>query len=71
MPEPAASVLLIGHNPGIADLALLLAGDPARARLGDGYPTGALATLAADIPAWDALEPGGAELTAFVVPRGL
>ena len=42
-------VLLIGHNPGLQDLALELAGngDSARlAELGDKFPTGALASLA-------------------------
>jgi phosphohistidine phosphatase len=68
VPAKAASVLLIGHNPGISDLALTLAGGEARLR--EGFPTGALATFAVAAE-WAALEPGGAELTAFVVPREL
>ena len=47
VPETVRSVLLIGHNPGMHDLAqALIAGaqptDAAR-RLAAGYPTGALA----------------------------
>jgi hypothetical protein len=34
-------------------------------------PTGALATLEADIRSWSELEPGAARLVAFVVPREL
>ena len=69
VPAAAGSVLLIGHNPGISDLALVLAGGDT-ARLRDGFPTGALATLAVAAE-WAALDAGGAELTAFVVPREL
>ena len=73
LPPAAGSVLLIGHNPGIGDLALLLAGGgdaDALARLGEGFPTGALATLTIAADAWDGLAAGG-ELTAYVVPREL
>ena len=67
VPAGVGSVLVVGHNPGISDFALELADD---ARLHDGFPTGALATL--DVPgAWAVLEPGGARLVAFVVPREL
>jgi phosphohistidine phosphatase len=69
VPAAAGSALLIGHNPGISDLALVLAGADT-ARLRDGFPTGALATLAIAAE-WAALDAGGAELTAFVVPREL
>jgi phosphohistidine phosphatase len=62
------TVLLIGHNPGIHDLAISLAGDPSR--LGS-FPTAGLADL--DIPTgtWDQLGPGKAALHAFVIPRML
>jgi len=74
VPPEADSVLLIGHNPGIGDLALSLAGGgdvDALGRLADGFPTGALATFTVAADAWDALAAGGAELTAYVVPREL
>ncbi len=48
-----------------------LAGTPATNELaGRKFPTGALATLALTGP-WSALEPGNAQLTAFVRPRDL
>lgn len=74
VPETVRSVLLIGHNPGMHDLAqALLSGaqptDVAR-RLAGGYPTGALAEFAVAGP-WLRLGPGGARLTRFITPREL
>jgi phosphohistidine phosphatase len=68
-----ASVMVIGHNPGLEDLALELAGsgdEAALAQLRTKFPTGALATL--ELPSgWVELGPGGAALTGLVVPRHL
>jgi phosphohistidine phosphatase len=67
------SVLVVGHNPGLEDLALGLVGhgDPAsRRRLETKFPTGALATL--DAPGtWHDLGWGTATLIAYAVPREL
>jgi phosphohistidine phosphatase len=66
-------VMLIGHNPGLEDLAELLvgAGDPAlRAQLATKYPTGALATMSFT-GSWAALGPGRVTLEGYVVPRDL
>jgi phosphohistidine phosphatase len=72
LPDEAEEAMLVGHNPGLADLLLLLAkpGD-LREHAEAKVPTGALATLDADIASWSELEPGGAELVSFVVPREL
>ena len=71
VPDRVRSVLVIGHNPGLEDLALELARDgPLVAELELKYPTGALATLAFEGP-WMDLGPGGAELVAFTRPRDL
>jgi phosphohistidine phosphatase len=70
LPPETASVMLIGHNPGLEDLATSLAGRGADLdRLRDKYPTGALAVLS--VFDWRRLEPGCAELVSFVVPRDL
>jgi phosphohistidine phosphatase len=73
VPETVDALLLIGHNPGLQDLALGIAGDgddQALARLGDKFPTCALATL--DIPtSWGALGPGHAIFRSLVVPAEL
>ena len=68
-----ASVMIIGHNPGLELLAVDLAGDGdgrALAQLRTKFPTGALATLEIDSD-WALLNSGNAHLTGLVVPRQL
>lgn len=75
-PETARSVLLIGHNPGLHELALSLAGPAVATRGGDGrrlaegYPTGALAEFAVAMP-WRMLDSGGGRLVRFLLPADL
>jgi phosphohistidine phosphatase len=72
LPNGVPSAMLIGHNPGIQDLALALAaGGPVLAGLGDRFPTGALATLEVDAERWRDLDHGTATATALVTPRSL
>ncbi len=65
------SVMLVAHQPGIGDLALLLAAPGAGAeleRLRAKFPTAALATFA--VPgAWSRLAAGSARLEGFVKPK--
>jgi phosphohistidine phosphatase len=66
------SVMLIGHNPSIQRLALLLCAegellDALRAK----FPTAALATLAVSSSEWRDLRMGDATLEAFVKPKEL
>ena len=67
----AECVLLVGHNPGLHDLALLLSGpgsDPAElARLEEAFPTASLAVLQIASP-WQTLAPAGGTLRRFVRP---
>ena len=68
------SVMVIGHNPGLERLALMLTGDgeaTARNKLANKYPTGTLAILTAPIDHWHDLGPGSARLEAFVRPKDL
>jgi phosphohistidine phosphatase len=72
IPNVVRSVMLIGHNPGVQDLGLLLCrASPLRARLEAKFPTGALATLDMGRIGWKNLERGCGELADFVVPRRL
>jgi phosphohistidine phosphatase len=65
------SVMLIGHNPGVEQLALSLAGGGQNlAILRRKYPTGALATLEFS-GRWGDLRTGSAELTDFITPKQL
>ena len=71
--EPSVvSVIVVGHNPGVHQLAFDLAGDgepSAMDGLRSGFPTAALASLRIDGPTWD-LTVGSGYLESFVVPRG-
>jgi phosphohistidine phosphatase len=72
LPESVSSVMLVGHNPGLHDLALALASRGAELpQLEEKFPTGALATLVVHRESWAALSPGDAELVDYVVPRQL
>jgi phosphohistidine phosphatase len=68
-----ATLLVIGHEPTMSSLALILADDDstdlaAMERISTKFPTSAIAVLT--VPgAWKELEPGRAALTGFEVPR--
>ena len=69
--EVFESAMLIGHNPGLQDLALQLAGSGSEIEaMRAKFPTAALATLGLT-GGWRELSPGGAELVAFVKPKQL
>ena len=77
IPETVRSVMLIGHNPGLHELAVLLvgahgmvaAGESAR-QLAAGYPSGALAEFTIAAP-WQRLGEGTGRLVRFVCPKDL
>lgn len=71
----AKSILVIGHNPGLHELALDLAdrelSDPnARERLKEKFPTAAFAALRFDTASWRLSHQRG-ELIAFQAPKQL
>ena len=75
--ETVRSVMLVGHNPGLHELALLLAGpeaasfdSPDMRRLAEGYPSGALCEFTVMGP-WHGLAGGGGRLVRFIAPRDL
>jgi phosphohistidine phosphatase len=73
VPAAVDSLLVIGHNPALGDLAHHLAGDgdlAMRQRLAAKYPTGALAGLRVPAP-WHNLRWGEATLDTYVVPGDL
>jgi phosphohistidine phosphatase len=72
VPDTVESVMLIGHNPALQDLALDLArASPNADELAAKYPTAALATLELSTRSWQELDQGTAELIALVRPRDL
>jgi phosphohistidine phosphatase len=75
--ETVRSVMVIGHNPGLHDLALELAGPqlvlsdgPNERALAAGFPTGALAEFLV-AGSWSDLREGGGRLVRFLTPRTL
>lgn len=65
----AATVMMIGHNPGIAEFArLLLARPPAHPEFAR-YPTAATLVADFDIPNWEALAWGQGSAVDFFIPR--
>jgi phosphohistidine phosphatase len=68
------AVLLIGHNPGIADLARTLAGSgepDALRRMAARFPTAASAACELDLERWADLRPGAGRLLAYATPKDL
>ena len=75
--ETVRSVLVVGHNPGLHELAMQLVGahamtyaNPDLRRLAAGYPSCALAEFTVPGP-WRALDEGGGRLVRFLCPRDL
>ena len=71
--DAAASVAMVGHNPGFEDLALTLAepsSDPTRGRMEAGMPTCAAAILDFDVARWRDVRPEDGRLVAFLTPPG-
>jgi phosphohistidine phosphatase len=72
VPEPVASVMVVGHNPGLQNLALVLASAGAELeRLEAKFPTAALATLTFPQTTWSQVSPRDGVLAAYVVPNQL
>ncbi|QNT68338.1 SixA phosphatase family protein [Defluviicoccus vanus] len=70
--ESLASVMVVGHNPGLERLALMLTegeDDPLRHELAAKFPTGTFAAIGCDIDHWTELKPGCGNLEAFTRPR--
>ena len=70
----AHSVLLVGHNPGLHELALMLiaSGDiEAREQLAEKLPTSGLVIVDFAIDAWARLHPHSGRLERFVAPKSL
>lgn len=73
-PADAARLLMIGHNPGLEDLVLLLmaSGEAALVSAAETkYPTATVAELTFAVDGWAAVAPAGGTLTRFIRPRDL
>lgn len=73
-PASCQSLLVVGHNPGLQDLALLLIKHGHQddlGRLTEKFPTAGLAVIDIPIDDWARLRPGIGRLDSFVTPRAL
>ena len=73
-PVSATTLLVVGHNPGFHETAMLLvaSGDKrARAKLSAKFPTAALAVIDFDVESWSAIRPGSGRLERFETPRAI
>ena len=70
-----ATILMVGHNPGLEDLIFDLVPDdgssPLRDVVEDKFPTATFALLECDVEKWADLDEGKARLTQLTRPRDL
>jgi phosphohistidine phosphatase len=73
MPGSADRLLLVGHNPGMEELALALArgGGGLRDDLEIKYPTGTVAEIELPAEQWAEVKEGTGEIVRFIRPRDL
>lgn len=69
--EPAETLAVVGHNPGIGDLAGLLAREAPTHPAFTKFPTAATLVLEFEMPLWSDLRAGTGQVAGFVVPRDL
>jgi phosphohistidine phosphatase len=73
-PQAAQRLLLVGHNPGLEELALRLSrpdGDKLRAEVAVKYPTGTAAAIELPAGAWTHVREGTGRIVRFIRPRDL
>lgn len=72
-PRGISTLLVLGHNPGLQELAIELSGSgdhDARARLAEKFPTAAVAVIALATE-WSGMRAGAGRLERFVSPSAL
>lgn len=73
IPDRVHAPLLVGHNPGLHQLALNLTddGDPLGGQLEDKFPTAALALIELPAVRWGEVESGTGRIAELILPRDL
>lgn len=73
--DGAHRLLLVGHNPGLESLAVMLTGTEAsnglRSELAANYPTGTVAEIGFAVDRWSDIGAGDGRLQRFIRPRDL
>ncbi len=73
-PDEAETLIVVGHNPGLGDLAVTLVGQGPRglrALLASEFPTAAFAVIGFEAETWAGLAPGQGRLEHYVRPRDI
>lgn len=73
-PDEVDRLLLVGHNPGLEELALCLSGRDEgglREEVEVKYPTGTVAEIALAVERWAQVNEGTGSLVRFIRPRDL
>jgi phosphohistidine phosphatase len=73
-PESAGRLLLVGHNPGLEELALRLTGgggDTLRRQVEIKYPTATVAEIELPAEHWPEARDGSGRIIRFIRPRDL
>jgi phosphohistidine phosphatase len=74
LPEEAESALLVGHNPGLERVIVVLTAndkDGLRDRISEKYPTAALAVVELPAKQWSEIEPGTGKVAELILPKEL
>ena len=76
--DAVSPLMLVGHNPGMEQLAAALSAPPktdarraAAEKMAEKFSTGALAVIDFRGDDWASVKPGAGRLKAFIRPRGL
>ncbi len=67
-------LLVVGHNPGLEQFALMLSGSGEQdliEAIEDKYPTGTVAVIRFEVGRWAEVKEGGGTLVRFIRPRDL
>lgn len=73
-PDEVGRLLLVGHNPGLENLALRIAErgpDALRSELEIKYPTGTVAEIGLPAARWADVQEGSGRIVRFIRPRDL
>jgi phosphohistidine phosphatase len=71
LPDKAGAAMIVGHNPGVAEIANVLAGggvEDDRLRMAAKFPTSAFAVIDFAVEKWADVEPRNGRLERFVAP---
>jgi phosphohistidine phosphatase len=73
-PDTIEALMLVGHNPGLEELVLLLTDDTdvgARDSIGEKYPTASVAEIRFEVDRWEDIRAGDGHLVRFIRPRDI